>query len=142
MKNIRLKRYKLTTKEVLSVYAIGASGYYLLEILWRGRSHWSMAVLGGFCFLLFYSLNTFFHFKRLWHSCFCGAVLITALEFACGCLVNLTLSWNVWDYSRSRFHVLGQICLEYSCLWFLLCIPLCGLSAAIRKKISRGEGQA
>ena len=49
-----------------------------------------------------------------------GAIVITALEFVCGCIVNLWLDWNVWNYSNMPFNLFGQICLPFSILWFFL----------------------
>lgn len=51
-----------------------------------------------------------------------GAALVTAAEFAVGCVVNLLLGWNVWDYSGWRVQLLGQICLVFCLLWYLLCL--------------------
>ena len=31
------------------VLLLGAAGYPLAELCWRGRTHWSMALLGGLC---------------------------------------------------------------------------------------------
>ena len=30
-----------------AVFALGAAGYATLELLWRGRTHWTMALTGG-----------------------------------------------------------------------------------------------
>lgn len=49
-----------------------------------------------------------------------GAIVITTLEFVCGCIVNLWLGWNVWDYSNMPFNLLGQICLPFTVIWFFL----------------------
>ena len=51
---------------------------------------------------------------------FCGCAIITALEFVTGCIVNLWLGWDVWDYSRYKFNVLGQISLRSSVGWYFL----------------------
>ena len=56
-----------------------------------------------------------------------GAGIITTLEFITGVIVNLILNLNVWDYSLEPYNLLGQVCLAYSNLWFLLsflCIVL------------------
>ena len=34
-------------------FIIGAVGYGLIEIWWRGYTHWSMLIAGGICFSLF-----------------------------------------------------------------------------------------
>ena len=39
------------------VYAIGSIGYRFIEVLWRGRTHWTMGLVGGICFLLMYILD-------------------------------------------------------------------------------------
>mgnify|MGYP007072511315 FL=1 len=31
------------------LFLIGGALYYCIEILWRGHSHWTMAVVGGIC---------------------------------------------------------------------------------------------
>ena len=51
------------------------------------------------------------------------AAEVTTVEYLTGLLVNLRLGWNVWDYSTRPLNVLGQICPEYTLLWFLLSIP-------------------
>ena len=49
-----------------------------------------------------------------------GAVIITAVEFLSGCIINLWLGWNVWDYSGMPFNILGQICIQFTFLWFFI----------------------
>lgn len=49
-----------------------------------------------------------------------GATVITILEFVCGCIVNIWLGWNVWDYSNMPLNLFGQICLPFTALWFFL----------------------
>ena len=54
-----------------------------------------------------------------------GACVITALEFLTGCVVNLWLEWDVWDYSQLPGNVLGQVCPQYFILW--LPVSLAGI---------------
>ena len=122
----------LKALELLSVYLLGAFGYGGLELLWRGRTHWTMLLLGGFCFLLVYLINTEMH-AALWQKWLLSAAVITTLEFLCGCLINLRLGWNVWDYSGMRGNLLGQICPQFFVLWLLLSIPCSWLSAGLKK---------
>ena len=113
-------------KETLKHVALVLTGgciYYAIEILWRGYSHWSMFLLGGICFLFLGMINEVIPWEmELWKQAVIGTVMITFLEFAVGCVVNLWLGWNVWDYSNVPFNVLGQICLPYIILWFPLTI--------------------
>ena len=111
---------KLLLKNTILCF-IGGAIYYLIEIAWRGYSHWTMYLLGGFCFLCIGLINEILTWKiKFWKQALLGAVVITALEFFTGCVVNLLLNWNVWDYSNVRFNLLGQICLPYAILWFPL----------------------
>ena len=108
--------------EYLTVYAIGALGYGLMELLYRGFTHWTMLLAGGFCFTGLYLIVNAGRFP-LWAQCVLGALLITAVELLTGLLVNVALKWNVWDYSSAPLQLLGQICLPFSLLWLALCLP-------------------
>lgn len=103
-----------------SLFLLGGGLYVLLEKLWRGYSHWSMFLLGGFCFHLMGTVDRRCRRKRLWQRCLLCSLLITAAEFLCGCVVNLCLKLQVWDYRRFRTNLLGQICLPYTLLWGVL----------------------
>ena len=120
--------------EFLFVYCLGALGYGGLEMLWRGRTHWSMLLLGGLSFVLIYLIVTRLQLP-LWKKWLLSAVCVTGLEFLCGCLVNLRLGWNVWDYSAIPGNLLGQICPQFFALWLLLSIPCSGLAWLIRRYV-------
>lgn len=97
---------------------VGGIIYIAIELLWRGYSHWSMFVLGGMCFVLLGQINEVIPWDMpLWQQALIGTLIITGLEFATGCIVNLWLGWNVWDYSNVPFNILGQICIPYILLW-------------------------
>ena len=116
---------------------IGSVGYSLLEILWRGFTHWTMAATGGLCLTLLYRLDQKHSREGLFLRCLKGATLITAVEFLVGCLVNRLLKWQVWDYSNSFGNLLGQVCPLYSLLWFFLCIPVYRLTGSLRQLFRR-----
>ena len=104
------------------LFLIGGRLYTWIEILWRGRTHWSMFILGGICFVIMGLLNEY-HFEwneSLMKQCIMSAVIITMLEFFTGILLNIGLKWNVWDYSNMPFNLYGQICLPFFFLWILL----------------------
>lgn len=111
-------------------FAVGGTGYVLLELLWRRRSHVSMFIAGGVCFLLLIWLSQ--QGLTLWMAAIAAGIGITAVEFAVGCVVNLWLKLNVWDYSCRKYNVLGQICLLYTVLW----CGLGGLTIAAAQWIS------
>lgn len=109
-----MKRYH---KEII-LWLIGGLLYMGIELMWRGYSHWTMFVLGGICFVLLGRINEVIPWDMpLWMQVLIGTAIITGLEFITGCIVNLLLGWNVWDYSNVPFNVLGQICLPYILLW-------------------------
>ena len=107
--------------EVL-LFLIGGFVYSLIEILWRGYTHWTMFIVGGMCFVIMGLLNEYkFSWKdSLVKQSLISAVVIIIFEFVSGCIVNLWLKWNVWDYSNLPFNILGQVCLYFFFLW----IPL------------------
>ena len=104
------------------LFLIGGGIYYLLEVLWRGYSHWTMFILGGICFVIMGLLN---EYKFNWNDSLIkqsiiSACIITVFEFITGCIVNLWLGWNVWDYSELPCNLMGQICLYFFFVWILL----------------------
>ena len=117
------------TKEYLKcaiLFLIGGWIYYYIEIMWRGYSHWTMAVVGGICFVVIGGLNNYIPWgMALWKQASIGALFVTAMELVVGIPLNIMLGMHVWDYSNVPFNLLGQICLPFTILWFflsLLCI--------------------
>lgn len=102
----------------LFLAAAGGLLYIILELVWRGHSHWTMFALGGLCFALIGLINELIPWcMPLWKQALIGAAIITGLEFLTGCIVNLGLGWHVWDYSGMPLNLLGQICILYILLW-------------------------
>lgn len=114
-------------RNFIRIFCIGGVAYNLIEILWRGHSHWSMFLVGGTCFHLIGTIGT--RLRR--HGAFvigaaCSAA-VTVVEYMSGCLFNLRLKLNVWDYSKMPANLNGQVCLLYSVLWgglSLLALPV------------------
>ncbi len=103
------------------LFTIGGSIYYGIECIYRGYSHWTMAILGGICFVLIGGINEYISWDTpLWKQGLIGSAIVTSLEFVTGCIVNLWLGWNVWDYSDTPFNILGQICIPFSIIWFFI----------------------
>ena len=107
--------------EYLLVYLSGAALYGLMELCWRGWTHWTMLLCGGLCFTLMYLVSgSELSLVKKWLLSTC---IITTVEFVAGCIVNLRLHWQVWDYSSLPFNLLGQICPRFILMWFALSIP-------------------
>lgn len=105
----------------LMLCGIGGLLYVVLEMAWRGYSHWTMGLVGGICFLLVGAVNEVVPWEMPFAmQCITGAVIITAAELASGCIINLWLGWDVWDYSDIPYNLWGQICLPFSLLWVVV----------------------
>ena len=115
-----MNKLKIITK-YLFLGIIGSIVYMSLEILWRGYTHWTMGILGGICFICLGLINELLSWETpLVLQMLIGSTIITILEFITGCIVNLWLGWNVWDYSNLPLNLLGQICLPFSILWYFV----------------------
>lgn len=102
---------------------IGGLLYICCELLFRGYSHWTMFLVGGICFVLIGAINELIPWEMpIWQQAIIGAVIVTAIEFVSGCIINIWLGWDVWDYSDMPFNILGQICLPFTAIWFALAI--------------------
>lgn len=122
-----------TFKELGLVFLIGGISYGIMEILFRGYTHWSMLVTGGICFFIFYLINFKLETHNLLIRCIISTLIITTLEFIVGYIVNIVLKWNVWDYSHMPYNIKGQICLGFSGIWLILGIPMTILSDKLRE---------
>ena len=104
-------------------FLVGGSAYYALEILWRGHSHVTMWFCGAICLSGILLIECTYSRMPLYKRALFSALFITAVEFVFGCVFNLWLRLDVWDYSEVPFNLLGQICLPYSVMWYFLAFP-------------------
>lgn len=104
--------------KMFALFVIGGLIYFVLEMLFRGRSHWTMVVVGGVCFLICGAINEIFDYDMslLKQGMICAA-LVTGVELVAGIIINLWMGLNVWDYSNMPLNLFGQICLPFSLLW-------------------------
>ena len=116
------------------LFYIGGTAYMILEFLWRGRSHGSMFLLGGLCFLLVGGGASKFTNVPAPVRPILGAGVITGLELLTGLLVNR--DHTVWDYRDQLFQYRGQICLAFSLLWMPVSLAAMELYAITRKKLA------
>ena len=97
------------------LFYFGGSAYMFLEFLWRGRSHGSMFLLGGVCFVVIGKLSRAMEKVPLALQLILFSGVITLLELFTGLAVNG--NYRVWDYRQVPYNFLGQICLPFSLLW-------------------------
>ena len=129
-------------KENFEIFNLSGFCYIFVEMAWRGYSHWTMFFTGGICFLILVRLFQAIKNRTLIEKCVYGALVITTVEFTIGCIVNLWLKMNVWNYSNMPFNILGQVCLLYSVLWGVLSIPIVYLTGNKNRKEDKDESSA
>ena len=115
-----IKKYSL-------LFIIGAVGYAAIEVIWRGRTHWSMMIAGGLCFVIFSLVARRLQGRSILIKAAVCALGVTAVELIFGVVFNLWLGLGVWDYSSMPMNILGQICLPFTLLWggiAILFLPL------------------
>lgn len=131
--NSKLEKRGIFLKKLgiyLIVGVVGGVLYFLIELLYRGYSHWSMFLLGGIAFLFCGAQGRAVKWrdpliKQLMR---CG-IFIAVAELMTGLLVNRWLGLRIWDYSDLPFNVMGQICPHFIVAFMGLCIigiPLSG----------------
>ena len=114
------KSTKLALK-YLFLFVLGGLVYMVIELLWRQRTHWTMGIVGGLCFIEIGLINEILSWKTGFIiQCILGTIIITLNEFISGVIINILLGWNVWDYSNLPFNIMGQICLLFSFLWIFV----------------------
>ncbi len=112
-------------KRVLTLWAALGVMYVAMETVFRGYSHPSMLIVGGLCGVLVGAINQhpqFYNAPVVLQSAV-GALIVLAVEFLAGCVLNLWLGLDVWDYTGQPGNILGQVCPLFGLLWFLI-MPL------------------
>lgn len=108
----------MNTEKYLIIFLLGGISYGTIEIAFRGYTHWSMVLTGGAAFLSLYLINEALIDTSIFIKAFLGMLVITALEFAVGIVVNKVFALNVWDYSHIPGNIMGQISLPFSACWY------------------------
>lgn len=120
------------------LFTVGGGVYTSLELLWRGRSHWTMFVLGGGCFLAIGELG-----KRCGDlpgpvRAALGSAICTVGELLTGLIFNR--DYSIWDYRGFLGNFRGQICLPFTLLWALLTPIAEGLYSRLEALMRHPEG--
>lgn len=117
----------------LFLFWFGGTFYITLETLWRGYSHWTMGILAGIIFIIIGLLNKIWGWETgLIKQALAGSIIATIAEFITGCIVNLWLGWNIWDYSDMPGNILGQVCPQFFLLWIAISLLAIVLDDVIR----------
>ena len=114
------------------LFYTGGTVYLSLELLYRGRSHGSMFLAGGLCFLLIGHMNRVEPKLPLPLRAIVGALIVTTVELGTGMVFNR--QYQVWDYRDQPGNFMGQICPLFSALW----IPLSLAASLLFQKMDTG----
>jgi uncharacterized membrane protein len=126
-------------KNLLIFFSVGAAGYGLIEILWRGHTHPSMLACGGLCFTAFGKIAERFKKAHLLYKAIIASAFVTVLEFIFGYIFNLVLKKGVWDYSKIPFNFKGQICILYSVFWWILGLVFIPLAEILNNRLKNNK---
>ena len=129
-----MNRTKIPKMKKYTIIALlGGALYCICELSWRGWTHPSMGLCGGLCFLMIYLINDTLRGSSLVKQGLISCAIITTMELIFGFVLNICLGMNIWNYSNVGYDVLGQICLPFCIIWFLLSYPCIFLSRVLKK---------
>ena len=117
----------------LFLFCFGGLGYGLIEIAFRGYTHWSMIITGGSAFLCLYIISKSFESTSIYKKALIGALIITALELTVGLVVNKTFNLAVWDYTNTPINFLGIISLPFCFCWYIISLVVLKMFNTINK---------
>lgn len=111
------------------LWSWGGTVYFLLEVAFKTitghpeRISWTMLVVAILLTVPVERCGAQLPWScPLWLQALCCAALVTAVELVAGCVINLWLDLDVWDYSTMPGNLWGQICPQYSAIWWVLCL--------------------
>ena len=123
-------------EKYIFIFLFGGFGYGLLEIIFRGFTHWSMIITGGSALLILYLISLSLPNTHIILKALSGAFVITIIEFSVGIIVNKVYSFGVWDYTGTPGNILGIITPSFSLCWFGISFIMISLFSNIQKAIS------
>ena len=123
-------------EKYIFIFLFGGLGYGLLEIAFRGFTHWSMIITGGSALLILYLINLALPNTPTILKALIGAFMITIIEFSVGIIVNKVFSFGVWDYTGTPGNILGIITPSFSLIWFMISLIMISLFKNIQRIIS------
>lgn len=109
--------------------------YIIIELLYRGHTHYSMFIVGGICGVLIGLINDNTPDMPLLPQCILGTVIITIIELLTGLFLNIYLGLNVWDYSNQPLNFMGQICPQFCIIWCILSILVIRIDDWLKEKV-------
>ena len=86
--------------KALILSLMGGDLYCMVELIWRGHTHWSMFLLAAMLSLPLDLANEHMAWERpLWLQALIGGSVITLAELGAGLILNVWLKLDIWDLS-------------------------------------------
>lgn len=111
------------------LWSWGGTVYYFLEVIWKllreepERISWTMLVVAILLCIPVERCGAELPWScPLWLQAAGCAALVTAVELAAGLVLNVWMGLGVWDYSHLPGNLWGQICPQFSALWWVMCL--------------------
>ena len=119
-------------KKISTVFILIGILYVFIEVAYSsivsgamrlvGQSSLWMMLVGGILGVFLDILNEVKWLNKLSYrlKVFIGGTAIVALEFFSGCILNLWLGFDIWDYSKNFCNLLGQTDLLHAIYWYAI----------------------
>lgn len=137
-----------TGRRVLSMllWSWGGTVYFLLEVafktLWGEPEQisWTMLVLAMLLTVAVERCGYQLPWEvPLWIQALACALLVTAVELVAGVILNIWLGLDIWDYSHLPFNLWGQVCPQFSAVWWFLCLVFIPAFDWLRWSVEGGQ---
>jgi predicted membrane protein len=137
-----------TGRRVLSMllWSWGGTVYFLLEVAFKtlrgeqAQISWTMLVLAVILTIPVERCGEQLPWEvPLWLQALACALLVTAVELAAGVILNIWLGLDIWDYSHLPFNLWGQICPQFSAVWWFLCLVFIPAFDWLRWSVEGGQ---
>ena len=107
------------------IFMVSGLIYIVLELIWRGRTHWTMFLCAGLCGLVMANINNnLLEFNTgFLKQIFVSALCCTTFEFLFGIMFNGDFS--IWDYRGlwGTIHILGdQVNILFFGIWIIISV--------------------
>lgn len=111
------------------LWFFGGTVYFLIEVVFKTiaghpeRISWTMLVVTILLTVPVERCGAQLPWScPIWLQALYCAALVTAVELVSGLFLNLWLGLDIWDYTDLPGNFLGQICPQYSAVWWVLCL--------------------
>lgn len=109
------------------LFFLGGQAYCTIEMLWRGRTHYSMFFAGGIIFIFLVYLQHEMKSAHVIEKCLLGSVFITATEFIFGCVSIFNTAWPFGITTTCPAMCWGRFaCLTQGCGFYFASFSLNG----------------